>query len=347
MKNLGYNLLKYWVKGGLYCYFGKVKISGKENVPKDKPVLFLPNHQSALIDVLLLAVDCNRKPWFLTRSDVFKKPTLKKFFHNLQMIPIYRIRDGRESLKNNDAIFEQCAELLEGKEAILMFPEANHNIKRRVRPLSKGFTRIVFGTLNRSPELDIQLVPVGLNYKDSQSFPDQIAINFGKPISVKELYDKNDIRSSTSIVKEAVSKSLKTLTTHIEDEENYEKIISRLNAFGVDYLKSTEVNKAVEEMGMQKTTIEDKSKKNVFAILFKHLFTLLNLPLVLGWRNWVKPMVWEPEFTGTLRFGYSLLASPVYYLLVFTILALVFTPLTGLCAVLGLVVFNWLYVKLS
>ena len=347
MKNLGYNVLKYWVKGSLHCYYGKIKISGKENVPKNKPVLFLPNHHNALLDVLLLAVDSNRKPWFLTRADVFKKPRVKKFFAYLQMIAIYRIRDGRKALKKNDAVFNRCAELLEENEAILMFPEANHNIKRRVRPLSKGFTRILFGTLDRSPDLDIQLIPVGLNYKDAQSFPDHVGINFGKPISLKELYNKDDVKASTILVKEVVADSLKTLTTHIEDEESYESIISQLNAFGADYLKPAEVNRAVAGLVSGKTSIEKKSNTNIFRALFKFIFTLLNLPLVLGWRYWLKPKVWEPEFTGTLRFGYALLAAPVYYLFVFVVLTIVFNALIAVYALLALFTFNWGYVKLA
>lgn len=347
MRNLGYNLLKYWVKAGLYCYYGKIKMIGKENVPKHKPVLFLPNHQSALMEVLLLAVDCNRKPWFLTRSDVFKKPTLRKFFTYLQMIPIYRIRDGRDSLKKNDAVFEQCAELFAKSEAILMFPEANHNIRRRVRPLSKGFTRILFGALDRYPELDIQLVPVGLNFKDSEAFPDSIAINFGEAIAVKDLYRKDDVHASTIIIKNAVANRLKILTTHIEDEENYETIVAQLEAVGVDYLKPTQVNEAHQQLEIANTMVRDKPKSGFFGLFFRFLFTLANLPLVLGWWYGLKQKVWEPEFTGTLRFGYAFLASHLYYLMIFIVVALFSTPLTGALAVLGLFVFNWLYVKLA
>ena len=345
MRNLGYNLLKYWIKAGLYCYYGKIKISGKENVPKDLPVMFLPNHQSALIDVLVLAVDCNRKPWFLTRSDVFKKPTLKKFFNYLQMIPIYRIRDGRESLKNNDAVFTQCAELLEKNEAILMFPEANHNLKRRVRPLSKGFTRILFGTLNRSPNLDIQIVPIGLNYKDAKGFPDHIAINFGMPIPIKGLYKKEDINGSTLAVKEAVSGQLKKLTTHIEDEETYDETVRQLDLLGVDYLNPEEVNRTLQNM----TPGSNISKKTlgVFGWVGKVLFSLLKFPLVLLWRIFGKPKVWEPEFMGTLRFAYAMLAGPIYYLLVFVVISVLFTPGTGVLTIMGLFAFNWLYVKWS
>jgi len=340
LKNLVYNLVKIWMKANLHLYFGKIKVSGLENVPKDKPVLFLPNHQSALLDVLLIAVDCNRKPWFLTRSDVFKSKTLISVFNFFQMIPIYRIRDGRESLKNNQAVFDRCSELLMKNEAILMFPEANHNLKRRVRPLSKGFTRILFNTLNKAATTDIQIVPVGINYKDAVSFPDKVALYYDTPISVKELYNPADEKGSVDKIKDAVSNRLKKLTTHIENENTYEETIKKLDGIGVDYLNPKGVNRTLENI----TSSEGKVKKSS-ASLLKGVFMLLNFPIVLLWRTFGKPKVWEPEFMGTLRFAFSLLAYPIFYGLVFTVVVLIWTPIIALGTTLGLFAFNCLFVR--
>ena len=253
-------MVRLWVKASLHLYFGKIKIHGLENIPKDAPVLFLPNHQNALLDVLLIAVDCNRKPYFLTRSDVFNGKILHAIFDFLQMIPIYRMRDGRESLKNNQAVFDYCSELLMKKEAILMFPEANHNLKRRVRPLSKGFTRILFNTMVKGSDADIQIVPVGINYRDAESFPDKVALFFGAPISVNGMYDPEDEKGSVDSIKEAVSSRLENLTTHIADEANYEEIAGQLNSLQVDYLRPKVVNKAISEL--QHTTFNSKVKRN-------------------------------------------------------------------------------------
>ncbi len=347
MKDLGYAILKFYIRTALYLYYGKIEVAGLEKVPRDKPVLFLPNHQSALIDVLLLAVNCGRKPYFLTRSDVFKKPLLKRFFTYLQMIPIYRIRDGRESLKNNDAVFGQCADILERKEAILMFPEANHNIKRRVRPLSKGFTRILFGTLDKFPNLDIQIIPIGLNYKSNSGFPDEVAINFGEPIPVSPLYDKANVFKSTNVVKETVTKRLKTLTTHIEDAETYDQTISYLNRLGVNYLKPSEVNTILRKL--EKPSLQSSVKSNIYGIkpLLKWLFVVANFPVVLLWRGVVKPKIWEPEFTATLRFGYALLFAPVFYAILFTGIFWWVGGLWAFSSVLLLLIFNLFYVKIA
>jgi len=347
LKDLGYRLLKTWIKTGLYLYYGKIKISGLENVPKDAPVLFLPNHQSALMDVLLIVVDCNRKPFFLTRSDIFTKPALKKFFAYLRMIPIYRIRDGREALKNNQAVFDRCAELFGKNQAIVMFPEANHNIKRRVRPLSKGFTRILFNALDRNPDQDIHIVPIGLNYKSNDGFPDKVSLFYGNSLVVNDLYDSNDLQGSVTCVKKMVSDSLKTLTTHIAAKENYETMVGQLNALGVDYLNPIETNGILKDLKISDKAKAPKSSTGVFSTLLKGIFNILNFPLFLLWRLWAKPKVWEPEFMGTFRFGFALLVYPVYYLILFIIIASVFSTLAALTAVFGLFFFNWAYVRFN
>lgn len=342
MKKIGYYLIKAWIKSGLHLYFSRIKVHGLANVTKDKPVLFLSNHQSALLDVLLIGVDCNRKPYFLTRADVFKKPLLKRFFSFLRMIPIYRIRDGRESLKNNAMIFDQCARLLGNNEAILMFPEANHSLKRRVRPLSKGFTRILFAALRKNPDLDIRLVPIGLNYQNAESFPDSAAIYFGKEISVQQLYEASDLNSSTHAIKEEVSKALKTLTTHIEDEALYDKIVRQLDEDSTDYLDPIKVNSKLKEFKPLKTHKKRKSKNKFLRIVF----CIFNFPILLFWKTIIKPRIWEPEFTATIRFGFALMAYPLYYSLVFIVLRFLFDPITALVSVLCIFLFNWGYVKL-
>ncbi|WP_339708853.1 lysophospholipid acyltransferase family protein [uncultured Kriegella sp.] len=347
MKEIGYNLVKVWIKCALYLYFGKIKISGLADVPKDKPLLFLPNHQSALLDVLLIAVKCNRKPYFLTRSDVFKSNFLKTVFNFFQMIPVYRIRDGRESLKNNQAIFDDCARLLQDNNAILMFPEANHNLQRRVRPLSKGFTRILFNALEKQPQLDIQMVPVGLNYRDAKIFPDRVAVYYGKAIAVQKLYDPEDLSGSVELIKTEVSNSLKTLTTHIDDDSKYQAIVERLDAMGVDYLNPEEVNTVLASFESSNSKPISKPKPTSSLKLLKVLFVLLNFPVWFLWILTLKPRVPEMEFMGTFRFAFALLVYPVYYLLLFGVVTVIWSGVIGLVVVAILFLFNVVHVRVS
>ena len=336
MKKLGYYLFKLWISVGLFCYYQKIRIKGLENVPIDKPVLFLSNHQNALMDVLLLATRCRHKPWFLTRSDVFSNQFYKSIFGFLQMLPIYRIRDGKENLSKNHAIFDHCASLLAQNETILIFPEANHNLQRRVRPLSKGFTRIIDATLSAYPELSIHLVPIGQNYRHPTQIGDSAFVYMGEPILVNKSQN-HDVQH----MKYAVSGSLQQLTTHIQDEAQYEAIIKQLNSRGADYLNPKRVN----EMIQNKSLSNEKGIPLVSVRPNRFLFYLLNLPMVVLWRMLVKPKVPEPEFMTTFRFGFSMLAYPILYLALFFTLSYAFDALTALIAIFVHVFLNLLLIK--
>ncbi len=346
METLGYNLIRLWVKFSLHFYFKKIETNGLHNIPKNKAVLFLPNHQNALIDALLIAVQTNRKPYFLVRSDVFAKPVLKKIFNFLRMLPIYRIRDGRSSLKNNEEIFNTCANLLCNNEAVLAFPEASHSLTRKVRSLSKGFTRIIFTALEKNPDLDILIIPVGVNYKKAVSFPDQTALFFGTPITIKQWYNKNDVNGSVTKIKDLVSNQLKTLTAHISDEENYNLIINKLNADKANYLNPKEVNKAIHTYEantnlLDATVSKTQKKKNIFYFMF----CVFNFPVVYLWKNILVHKLPEEEFTATFRFGLALFAFPVYLVLLFLVFGLLFSWSISYIILALIIFYNKLYVK--
>lgn len=321
---------------------------GLANVPTDEPVLLLPNHHNALLDPLLVAVFSNRKPFFLTRADVFTSGFIKSFYAVLQMIPIYRIRDGRDSLSKNEVIFDECAAIFKENKAILLFPEANHSLRRSVRPLSKGFTRILFNALEKNKSLDIKAIPVGINYKNGAGFPDSVDYYFGNPIAVREMYDAGDLRASTVRVKEVISTKLKNLTTHISDSEHYDEIISHLNAKGVDYSKPQEVNSMVAHWSQSEinTTQPTQQKKPKVFTPWDLLFRLLNFPILLIWKVVSKARVQEEEFRSTVRFIFSMLCFPLFYLLLYLIITYFWDYEIGLLIILAHFTHNLLYVKL-
>ena len=318
MRKLGYHFFRVWLRTALTFYFAKIKVEGLHHLPSGKPIMFLANHQNALLDALIVATNCNRKPYFLTRSDVFKTKALKMFFEFLRMIPVYRIRDGKNSLKGNTVIFERCSELLQKGEAILIFPEGNHSLKRRVRPLSKGFTRILFLALESDPSMEIAIIPIGVNYTNAAKFPDQAALFYGKEIRVQDFFDKEDVSGSTSRLKEEVSHQLKKLTTHIEEEASYDDTIQKLEDSNVDYLEPKAVNLVLDKQAMPSP--RSKEKGSGIKFLFKGLFNVLNFPMVILWSKCIKPKVTELEFMSTTRFMFALLIYPLQ--LLFLILGL-------------------------
>ncbi|UOY09319.1 1-acyl-sn-glycerol-3-phosphate acyltransferase [Muricauda sp. SCSIO 64092] len=324
----------------LFFYYRKIKLGGLGHIPKNKAILFLSNHQNALMDILLIATKCGRKPWFLTRADVFKKTVFGPLFRFLQMMPIYRMRDGRASLSGNRAIFDECGTLLGRGEAILIFPEANHSLKRRIRPLSKGFTRIIEAALKKDPELDLVLVPVGQNYQTPRQAGDSAALYFGEPIAVQE-YCKAE--GWGMALKNEVFQKLTKLTTHISDGENYEHTVTKLNDLGMDYTDPVACNQWINTKHATKTA----PRKSFGTPLFRFVFRLINLPMILLWRILVKPKVPEPEFDATFRFGFVLLAYPLIYVLSIMVLIFTFNLKTACLCCLSHAVLNLLLVKIG
>jgi len=186
MKRIWYHLVKIYIRTGLHFYFKEIKVIGKENIPKKGALLFVSNHKNALIDPLLIATTTTRNIHFLTRASAFKITLVRWILSTVNMLPIYRLRDGKETLAKNNEIFRKCYNILNKKRSLLIFPEGTHDIRRWVRPLSKGFTRITFGALEQNDALDLTIVPVGLNYSKADAYAESVAIYYGKPIAVNQ-----------------------------------------------------------------------------------------------------------------------------------------------------------------
>lgn len=194
--NKGYALTRFFTNIALKLNFGKIIYVGKENADTDYPLIFAPNHRNAVIDPMILINSISKKHIvFLARADVFKNPKIARILEWLHIMPVYRIRDGVENLKNNEESFELSGSLMKKKIPLALFPEGRHNPKSSLLPIQKAIPRIVFPI---EEEVDFTLgsrvIPVGIYYPDIFGFLSDAYITFGKPILIsdyKELYEIN------------------------------------------------------------------------------------------------------------------------------------------------------------
>ena len=68
---------------------------------------------------------------------------------------------------------------------VLIFPEGYCVSERRLRPMKKGAAKMAFEAIEKYPEMDLQVIPVGMNYSNSGHFREEVCINFGHPIAVQ------------------------------------------------------------------------------------------------------------------------------------------------------------------
>ncbi len=337
MKLIWYHLVKIYIKIGLHFYFKEIKVIGKENIPKKGALLFVSNHKNALIDPLLIATTTTRNIHFLTRASAFKIKLVKWILSTVNMLPIYRLRDGKDTLAKNNEIFNKCYSILNKKRSLLIFPEGTHDIRRWVRPLSKGFTRITFGGLEQNEDLDLTIVPVGLNYSKADDYAESVSIYYGKPISVNQYYNSENINHSTQELKKVVHEKMKKLTTHIEDIENYDAIVEQLGA--VDYMNPSLVNEILAgslEQVVAKTTIH--TKKSNFLWRFLKMIVSINSILPILIYKTIEPKIQEIEFVSTTKLAIGITAFPLFY----GLQALLVYSFFGLNIALGYLVVSFL-----
>ncbi len=291
-----------------------MSVYGKENIPKKGAVIFIGNHQNALIDAIVVPTTNNRNSHFLTRASAFKIGLVDQILRSLNMIPVYRVRDGVRTIEKNFVVFEQCIEILEQEKAIQIFAEGEHHLKRRIIPLKKGFARIILGTLQKYPDLPIYIVPIGINYDSHLNFPSSTSIYYGKPILANQFIDikKPDLKFTE--ITNQVSIALKNLTLHVDDLANYDEIIVKLETMGVDYLNPFEANKLVENIDAIPSK-EKVKKENFNWYTPLHLLAKLNsvFPLLI-WK-YIKPKIKDVVFTNTYRFALITTLFPLFYLI--------------------------------
>ncbi|HBZ37970.1 MAG TPA: acyl-phosphate glycerol 3-phosphate acyltransferase, partial [Balneola sp.] len=201
---LWYNFIRLGVvRTGLKFFYKRIRIIDKHKIPKGKPILLVPNHQNSFMDALLVTTHFYKTTSFLTRAQAFESKFMDWFLRSLNLLPVYRVRDGMSNIQKNNEIFETCINYLSNNEAVLVFAEANHDLKRRLRPFSKGFTRIAFDAeIKNNWNLDLYVQPVGVNYSDHQNSRNEVRVVFGDPIKVsdyKKEYEQDERSAANSL----------------------------------------------------------------------------------------------------------------------------------------------------
>lgn len=239
--SIGYQFLRYWIKFSLLkLFYKKVEVCGLEKVDPKKPIIFAPNHQNALLDALLLVTSLKQQPIFLARADIFEKPILVRIFRFFKMLPVYRIRDGFDTLKKNEEIFDECVQALSDHSTLILFPEGNHAGLKRIRPLKKGLARIAFEAEARNDfKLGLQVIPVGIDYYDYRKFRSKVSVIFGDPIEMqafKEVYEENQ-QVGLRQLNMAITDGIKPHMIEIPWPETYDFIMKIRDIFGERYHK--------------------------------------------------------------------------------------------------------------
>jgi len=134
----------------IFFLFWRVKVEGRENIPKTGPAVLAANHQS-FCDSFFIPLVVRRKVTFLAKAEYFDSWKTAWFFRAAGQIPVRR---GGGSA--SERALETARNDVLGKGRILgLYPEGTRTVDAYVHKGRTGVTRL-------SRECGVPIIPVGV-----------------------------------------------------------------------------------------------------------------------------------------------------------------------------------------
>lgn len=211
----------------LRIFFKEFKVVKKGNVPTEGPLIVVGNHPSTFMDPIIVSNLLKQDVHFIAAGTFFSSKWKNWFMRNIaSSIPVHRRQDNPDMMQNNDAIFEQCFQFLEGKGSMIIFPEGTSIHERKLRVLKTGAARMALGAEARNNfELGVKILSIGLNYSHAPSFRSNVWVNVEEVIEVKDfkkiyqIDDRDAVQSLTSAIQKKLEKNI--IITHNDNEDQF------------------------------------------------------------------------------------------------------------------------------
>ena len=153
MTGYSVSLVGYWlvklVGTPLMYLLWRIRVEGREHLPRQGPAIIAANHQS-FCDSLFLPLVLRRRLTFLAKAEYFDSRRTAWFFRAVGMIPIRRT-GGDVSQR----ALETGVSVLRRGRLLGVYPEGTRSPDDRVHRGRTGAARMVF-------EADVPVIPVGI-----------------------------------------------------------------------------------------------------------------------------------------------------------------------------------------
>ena len=259
--NLLYRVLLKYVLLAYDFAFSRISIRGTENIPTDGAVIFAPNHTNAFMDAFTVLKVAKRPVVFVARADVFRNPIAAKVFNFLKIMPIMRMRDGRENLKKNDKIMQTAVEVLKHGVPFGIFCEGTHRMKHSILPLVKGIFRIAIQADEAlQGEMPVYIVPIGIEYGSYTRYRSTISVQVGEAFDVSEFNKMHSDKTQPelmNLMRDELYLRISSLYHCVADDDDYEALLDICylrNKEQTPYARMLANRKAVDELQQLKSS---------------------------------------------------------------------------------------------
>ena len=139
----------------------KIIVRGRENIPDNTPVLYVPNHRS-IFDIIITYPLCKGQTGYVAKKETKKFPVFAQWMMlmNCQFLDRKDIRSGLKMIN-------KCIELVKKGSSICIFPEGTRN--KGTDPLLEFHT----GSFKIAEKTECPIVPVCIT-NSNKIFEDQL-----------------------------------------------------------------------------------------------------------------------------------------------------------------------------
>ena len=164
-----------WITGADISYIGR------ENVPKDRAVLYVGNHNS-YFDILLTYSQCPGLTGYVAKSEMLRYPLLRDWMKRL-----YCVFLDRSDLRAGMQMILTCIDYIKNGISICIFPEGTRSKDGQMQPFHEG-------SLKMAAKTGCPIIPMAISnsaqiFENHMPFvrPCKVIVEYGAPVYPKEL----------------------------------------------------------------------------------------------------------------------------------------------------------------
>lgn len=184
-----------------------VTVIGEENVPKDKPVVYIGNHRS-YYDILLTYCRCPLRTGYIAKKEMMRYPLLSNWMKYLHCLFL-----DRDDIKQGLKTILEAIEKVKSGISICIFPEGTRN----ENPSELDMLPFHEGSFKIATKANCPIIPIAM-CNTAEIFeahfpkikPCHVIVEYGKPIYPDKL-DKEDKKHlgayTQNIIREMIQKN--------------------------------------------------------------------------------------------------------------------------------------------
>jgi 1-acyl-sn-glycerol-3-phosphate acyltransferase len=181
-------------------FFGKIEVTGIENIPKQDPVIVAPNHRSRwdalIVPYAVGRIVSGRDLRFMVSANEVKG-LQGWFIRRMGGFPVNTERPQIGCVRHSIELLQ------EDREMVVIFPEGGIYRERKIQPLKRGVARIALEVAGDRNASNVKILPVGIVYsKPCPSWGTNVRVNIGSPLNVSDYLGESLRKSSQKLTNE-------------------------------------------------------------------------------------------------------------------------------------------------